>query len=264
MKSLRRFATRILHSMQPASADGRLHEEMESHLAMLTEEYLRAGDTPEEARRKARLKFGGAESVRESYAAERRLLGIEWILGDLRFALRMLIKSPFFASIAILTLAIGIGANLAIFSLIDAAMLAPLPIHNPASLMAIKWRAHGPNTINQLSGFGDCNLSDSENTGCSFPMPIFKEFQKRTSIWSSLTASAGNVSLNLSGHGPAQLVKSIFVAGNYFQTLGVDSTIGRLLGDADDKPSSAPCRSAQLYFLAKRIWREPVGYRQQD
>jgi len=107
-------------------SDQRLREEMEEHIALQTEENLRAGISAVEARRQAVLKFGGVGTIREEYHAEQGLPLLENLAQDLRFALRMLMKAPGFAAVTILTMAIGIGATTAIFSLVNATLLHPL------------------------------------------------------------------------------------------------------------------------------------------
>jgi len=138
MKVLRRFLARLTNLATGRQSDQRLREEMEEHIALQTAENLRAGMSAQEARRQAALKFGGVGTVREEYHAEQGLPFFENLAQDLRFALRMFAKSPGFAAIAILTMALGIGATTAIFSLINATLLHPLRYPHPEELVRVE------------------------------------------------------------------------------------------------------------------------------
>src|ERR1700719_1320931 len=127
MRFLRRFFTRLRNLATRRTDDERLREEIEEHIALQTAENLRVGLSPVEARRQAMLKFGGVEAMKQDYRAERRLLFIENLLGDLRSAGRTIRRMPGLAAVIILSLAIGIGVNATIFSWIQLILLQPLP-----------------------------------------------------------------------------------------------------------------------------------------
>src|SRR6202030_1924562 len=127
MRSLRRFFKRVFNLVTTRAADERLKEEIEEHIALQTEENLRAGVSPVEARRQAMLKFGGVEAMKQDYRAERGLLFLDNLLGDLRNAGRTICRMPGLAAVIILSLAIGIGVNTTIFSWIQLILLQPLP-----------------------------------------------------------------------------------------------------------------------------------------
>jgi len=178
------------------------------------------------------------------------------LLQDIRYALRMLRKSPGFTTIAVLTLALGIGANTAIFSLIDAVMLRSLPVRNPSQLVLLQWHnRHRWIGSTEYSSFSDCGDTGFRGgSGCSFPLPIFDQIRSQTNAFSAVTAFAGPARLNLSGNGPASIVKSEIVSGDYFSTLGVNAIIGRTLGPADDMPSASP--AAVLNYA---YWQSAFG-----
>ncbi len=138
MRSVRRFLNRLANLATKRTHDERLREEIEEHIALQTAENLRAGLSPVEARRQAMLKFGAVEAMKQDYRAERGLPLIEDFLLDLRFALRMLHKSPGFTAVAVVTLAMAIGANAVVFGVLNALILRPLNVPQPESLYEVK------------------------------------------------------------------------------------------------------------------------------
>ncbi|MGB2589750.1 MAG: ABC transporter permease [Candidatus Acidiferrum sp.] len=161
---------------------------------------------------------------------------------DIRYGLRMLAKNPAFTVVAVATLALGIGANTAIFTLVNAVMLRTIPVRDPQQLVVPHWSSlHWPNHIG-TSSFGDCSGHGrpGPNSGsCSFSYPFFKEARAEKDLFSGVSAFAGPAQLDLSGNGPASMVEGELVSGDYFQTLGVRAAFGRTLEPSDEQPNAA-------------------------
>src|SRR5579872_7317983 len=138
MRLLRAWFMRLGGLFGKRRRDGELAAELESHVQMHVEDNLRAGMPPEEARRQALLKLGGVEQAKESYRDRRGLPWLETLAQDVRFGLRMLCKNPGFTAVAVLTLTLGIGANTAIFSVVDAVLLNPIP-YPAANRLVVLW-----------------------------------------------------------------------------------------------------------------------------
>ena len=225
MRFLRRFFTRLANFVTRRRNDERLKEEIEEHLAQQTAENLRAGLSPAEARRQAMLKFGAVEAIKEDYRAERGLLFLETLLQDVRFAFRMLRKSPGFTAIAVLTLALGIGANAAIFTMTNGLMLHTLPVRDPGQLVEI---------LHYYPG-------DPEPGFNGFSWDAYQVMRDGNHVLSHLIVGSLNVYV-VRGRGlESQSVFGGNVGGTFFETLGVRPAIGRLIGPQDtnmDRPSA--------------------------
>src|SRR6516165_6201457 len=163
MRFLRRLLARAANFATGRRSDRRLREEIEEHIALQTEENLRAGMPAAEARRQAVMKFGAVEAVREHYHAEHSLPVFENLAQDLRYAVRMLVKSPAVSLITIATMALGVGATTAIYSIIDATLLHPLPYPNPSELVRIQ--ANLPGVGARDVGISVPELKDLQNSG---------------------------------------------------------------------------------------------------
>src|ERR1700690_3886431 len=142
MKSLRRFFTRLASFATRRAQDERLREEIEGHIALQTEENLRAGLSPVEARRQALLKFGGVEAMKQDFRAARGLLFIENVFQDLRFAIRSLRRTAGLTAFVVITLALGIGMTAATFSMVDALIFRPYPVPRPSAIVTLVSTTH--------------------------------------------------------------------------------------------------------------------------
>ncbi|HEY2469741.1 MAG TPA: ABC transporter permease [Terracidiphilus sp.] len=230
MRALRRFLARIWNVAAGRQEDERLREEMEEHVAMQTQENRRAGMALNEARRQALLKWGAVEAVRERYHAEKGLPGLETMLQDLRFAVRMLRKSPVFTIVAVLTLALGIGANAAIFTLVNALMMKSLPVADPKMLV-------------RLGNNNDCcvGIGYRDNGEYSyFTTDSYEYLRKNIPEFEELAAMQAGFSYRpvvVRRDGTQDAPRSVmgeFVSGNYFRTFGLTATAGRILENRDD------------------------------
>src|SRR6185437_11141250 len=183
MKTIRRLLARTRNFSTDRSSDERLREEMESHLEAQTKDNIRAGMPPEEARRQARLKFGGVEAIREQYHAEEGLPFLEHLIQDVRYALRQLRKSPGFTLTAVLTLALGIGATTAIFTLVQQVMLQSLPVSRPDQL----WRIGDSADCCHSNGYTQ-NSANAQNDWSLFSWEAYKQFRANTPAFEHLAA----------------------------------------------------------------------------
>src|SRR5437016_14161465 len=220
-----------------------LDRDIREHIERETQDNIERGMTPEEARYAAVRKFGNVMRVKEDTRDVWRIAWIEELWQDIRYGLRMLRNSPGFAAVAVLTLALGIGANTAIFSLIDAVMLRSLPVEKPSELVVLRWSARKAPRINGYMSSGDCpsnlRFGAANPSGCSFSEPMFREI-RNTNQFSGVAAFANAGPLALTGNGPASMISGQLVSGDFFNTLGLRAAAGRVLELSDDSPTAAP------------------------
>ena len=217
-----------------------LDDELQFHLEQQTAKYTRAGFSPGEANRLARVALNGPEQTKERCRDARGLALWDATMQDLRYAVRQFKGAPAFSAVVIAVLALGIGANTAIFSLLDAVMLRSLPVRDPQQLLVARWTANATPHPYGYSSFDACFASRAPGAegGCSFTYPAFKLIQSKQDIFSQVTAFAGPARLNVESNGPAAVVSADIVSGSFFQTLGVPAALGRTLVANDDAPSA--------------------------
>jgi putative ABC transport system permease protein len=235
VKSLRRFLMRLANFATGRRADQRLQEEMAEHLACQIEENLRAGMLPVEARRQAALKLGAAQAIRERHHAEQSLPFFENLLFDLRYAFRGLQQSPGFAFVAIATMALGVGATTAIYSVIDATLLHPLPYPHPTELVHLE--DHLPGVTAKAVGISIPEFRDLQNSGIFQYLSLY-----------------GFGSVNLTGSAQPARIGFKPVTPNYFAVLGVDAQLGRTF----DPHDATPGFNLEV-VISDGLWRREFG-----
>jgi macrolide transport system ATP-binding/permease protein len=213
-----------------------LEEEIAGHLQMHIDDNLRAGMTPRQARRDALLKLGGVESVKEACRERRTIPFLDHLLRDIRFAIRQLRKNPGFTATAILVLALGMCASVAIFAFVDAALIKPLPYRNPSRIMGVTERA---------ALCPQCPLSYFDYLDWKKLNRVFSSLDVYHHTGFILTTSAG-----------AQPSRGAQVSDGFFRTLGVTPILGRDFYAGEDSPS-AP----RTVLLSYSSWRERFGGR---
>lgn len=241
-----------------AAVDCELEDELAYHVAMKTEENVARGMSRDEARRAALIDSGGIELAKENCRETR---GVNWIhdLGqDLRFGLRMMRKDLGFTAVAVLTLALGIGANTAIFSVINAMLLKTLPVKEPKQLVMLNWAsANGwPGEGLIYNAAGSWNQEKSGRLVCwSFPYYVYQQIVERNQAFSNVAAVAGNGSALSVAYGgePAQ-ADGQYVSGSFFATLGVRAVAGRMFDESDDRLGATPA-----VVLGYGYWQRRFG-----
>jgi predicted permease len=214
--------------------ESELDEELQSHLQMAAQDRADRGETPEQARRTARRELGNVGLIKEVTREMWGWASLERLLQDLRYGLRMLAKSPGFTVIAILTLALGIGANTALFSVVNGVLLNPLPYPHPEQLV---WLAESkPNFA----------------TG-SISFPNFQDWQKNNQTFTSMGLSRG-YSYNLTGMGEAQQLRARLISSDFFEVLGVHPAIGRSFTTGEDAIGAAP-----IAMISGGLWKRKFG-----
>lgn len=241
MRRIRRlFARAAALFERRRTSEQEFSAELESHLALLQEEFERRGMSPHEARRQARLKLGGADQTRELYHDARTFSWLDQLARDLRYAIRQLLRSPGFATTAILTLALGIGANSAIFTVFDEVAFRPIPVKDGARVMGVYESFRGQYSRNV---FGNIHmLSYSE----------FQNYQAHNHVFSVMAAYADARGLSLEGERPTP-VSGLLVTDNYFSVLGVTPALGRtFLSEEEQSPHA-------VAVLGNGFWQRQFG-----
>jgi putative ABC transport system permease protein len=238
MRWLRATLVRFVSMFQGARLDRELAAELESHLAMHIEDNLRAGMTAAEARRQAHLKLGGVAQVTERYRARRGLPLLENLIRDLGFGARMLRRNPGFTAVAVLTLALGIGANTAIFSVVNAVILRPLPFPG-ASRLVLLW------ATNRETG-------DTDDVST---YPDFADWRAHSRSFERMAAFTTR-GMTIAGDEQTERVQAVQATPGFFETLGVAPALGRTF-----RPDEGETGAAPVAVLSDSAWKRFFGTR---
>jgi predicted permease len=211
-----------------------LEEEVRSHLEMAARDRVERGEAGEEAKRAARREFGNVGLVKEVTRDVWGWGSLERLIQDLRFGVRMMAKSPGFAAVAILTLALGIGANTALFSVVNGVLLNPLPYPNPEQLVTL-----AESKPNFDSG--------------SISFPNFRDWRKDNRTFSAMGLTRES-SFNLTGTGDAEQVEAQFISSDFLPLLGVKPSIGRFFSEGEDEIGASP-----LALISAEFWSRKFG-----
>jgi hypothetical protein len=213
--------------------DRQLDDEVEFHLAMLAEDYVRRGMKPEDARTAARRMFGGVTQVKEAYRDQRGLPVLDTFVQDARYALRTLRRTPGFTMAALLTLALGIGANTAIFSVVHAVVLRPLPFADPDRLVV----------------FGDSKADGPGNIGYT----TLHDYRARAGLLENVVA-VRSWNPTLAADGDAERISAMRVSWDFFDMLGVRPALGRGFRREEDRPEQW-----RVLMISDGLWRRRFG-----
>ena len=233
---------------QRRAMETELQEEIRFHLERQTEKYVGSGLTRDEAARRARLEFGGADQIKEECRESRGVRLIETLVQDIGYSVRVLRKSPGFTAVAVLALALGIGASTAVFSVVDSAFLKPPPFPH-VERVVFPWRHSA-----SAKAIGDWS---TEVMPHRTPFPWgrldFLFVRRESRSFAALGAFAGG-SFNLTGAGDAARLDGLRVSAGFFPALGVSPALGRTFTDEEDRPG----HEGEV-ILSDALWRERFG-----
>ena len=245
---LRSFRRSILHR---SDVERNLSDELQFHLERRADDLMaRGGLSLADAMRIARLEFGSVEKYKEEARQSLGLRLVDESRGDLRYGLRTLGKSKGFAAAAIATLALGIGANTAVFSVVDALLLRKLPVTNPDELVVFDWLRTADSMVAGYSGYGRQGPAQGQGIRTSFSALTVQRFREHTATLSDVFAFSPAGTLNIVADRQADTASGLFVTGNYFAGLGVRALVGRTLSAPDDLPQAEP-----VAVISHRYWQ---------
>lgn len=262
MTSLRILLSRLRGLFQKRKLEQDLADEIQTHLEMQIEDHVRQGMSPEEARYLALRQFGGVEQVKETYRERRTLPGVETFVRDLRYGLRMLRRSPGVTTVAVLSLALGIGANTALFSVVDAVLLKTLPVEDPEQLMVFEWRAGRDYRTSGMSGTSNVDGPPGTRSLSLFRYDVFEKMvgaqvASTESPLSDLFAFGPVPELTAKVGDQAEIIDGQAVSGGYYAGLRLKPILGREIAAEDDRAGAPPVVILSYQFFQDRFDANP-------
>jgi predicted permease len=259
MTNLRIFFARLRGLFLKRKLEDELAAEIQSHIEMQVEDLVHQGMDPDEARYLALRKFGGVDQVKETYRDRRTLPWIETFVRDLRYGLRMLRRSPGMTAVAILSLALGIGANTALFSVVDAVLLKTLPVQDPDQLVIFEWQSGQSFRLSGMSGTSNVDVPPDQRGLSLFRYEVFDQMRRSQieateSPLSDLLAFAPLPEVIANVNNQPEVIQGQAVSGNYYSGLRVQPGIGRTINVDDDRNGASP-----VVMLSYQFWQERFG-----
>ncbi|HEY7305241.1 MAG TPA: ABC transporter permease [Bryobacteraceae bacterium] len=236
---------------QSKQRDSDLEDEIAFDLAADAEERIRSGIPREEAESASRRDFGNVLRLEEDVREVWGWTALDRLGQDLRYGWRTLRNNPLFAAMAVLSLALGIGANTAIYSFMDAVMLRDLPVRHPGELVILNWHAKKFPPVAYSSNGSTYDEPGGGITSPDFPWPAYELFRNHNTLFSALSAFKDAGQLNLVARGQAEVRSIELVSGNFFNCLGIVPVAGRLIADSDNLAGAS-----QVAVLSYNYWRE--------
>jgi len=234
-----------------------MSEEMRIHIELQAEEYIKEGMAPAAAADRARREFGHLDGVQETCRDERGFPWVAQLVQDLRYGIRMLARSPGFTCVAVLTLALGIGVNAGIFSLMDEILLKQLPVKDPSSLILFRWASPKDFPV-PVNGSFEPDSATKLMTCSSFSTPVFERFKAEGRPLDGVCAFCGFSRITVVANGSAEAVEQgELVSGDYFGLLGVPPETGRVIEKDDDRPGAPAVAMISYRYWLRRFGADP-------
>jgi predicted permease len=248
---------RLTSFIRRGRLDDDLAEEIQRHIELRRESLIQQGMDPVRAEYEARRQFGNVTRKREDSREAWGFPAIDNWIADVRYALRLLRRAPMFATIAISSLAIGIGAAIAVFGLIDAVLLRKLPVVSPEELLILQWQSPITARMPASSLSGNFTRNEREQSSTSFSLPTFRTLRRESPVGVRIIGFAGYMPVNVALREATETAQAQAVSGNYFDALGLTPAAGRLLADSDDRLDAPAVAVISYAFWRSRFAASP-------